>query len=185
MTRIHSERNLFVDLSPFSKTGEVHVFIDTPKGSRNKYEYDVEYQLFKLGGVLPAGAVFPFDFGYIPSTEGGDGDPLDVLVLMDEPAFVGCLVPARLLGVIEAEQTDNGKTTGNDRLIAVAANARDHQDLQSIDQLNDNLMQEIEHFFISYNMIKGKQFAPKGRLGPDRARRVIEDGEKQFRKRTT
>src|SRR4051794_25322924 len=171
MTRTPSERNSFIDLPPFSKNGELHVFIDTPKGSRNKYEYDVEYHLFKLDGVLPAGAVFPFDFGYIPSTEGGDGDPLDVLVLMDEPAFVGCLVPSRLLGVIEADQTEDGKTTRNDRLIAVAANARDHGDLHSLDQLNDNLMEEIEHFFISYNMIKGKQFAPKGRFGPDRARR--------------
>ena len=99
MAKTSSERNSFINLSPFSKTGELHVFIDTPKGSRNKYEYDVEYNLFTLGGVLPAGAVFPFDFGYVPSTEGGDGDPLDVLVLMDEPAFVGCLVPARLLGV--------------------------------------------------------------------------------------
>ena len=92
MTRTPSERNAFIDLTPFSKTDELHVIIDTPKGSRNKYKYDAEYQLFTLGGVLPAGAVFPFDFGYVPSTEGGDGDPLDVLVLMDEPVFVGCLV---------------------------------------------------------------------------------------------
>jgi inorganic pyrophosphatase len=185
MAQTPSEHNSFIDLSPFAKTGELHVFIDTPKGSRNKYEYDTEYHLFTLSGVLPAGAVFPFDFGYIPSTEGGDGDPLDVLVLMDEPVFVGCLVLARLLGVIEADQTEDGKTTRNDRLIAVAANARDHGDLQSLDQLNDNLMDEIEHFFISYNTIKGKAFVPKGRFGPDRARRVIEAGEKQYRKRMT
>jgi inorganic pyrophosphatase len=182
MPRTPSERNSFIDLSAFSAKGELHVFIDTPKGSRNKYKYDLEYDLFKLGGVLPAGAVFPFDFGYVPSTKGGDGDPLDVLVLMDEPAFVGCLVPARLLGVIEADQTEDGKTTRNDRLIAVAANARDHGDLQSLDQLNDNLLQEIEHFFISYNTIKGKQFTPRGRYGPDRAKQVVDEGVKQFRK---
>jgi inorganic pyrophosphatase len=175
-------RNSFIELSPFAKSGELHVFIDTPKGSRNKYEYDTEYQLFKLGGVLPAGAVFPFDFGYVPSTEGGDGDPLDVLVLMDEPAFVGCLVPARLLGVILAEQTENGKTMRNDRLIAVAANARDHGDLQSLDQLNEHLLQEIEHFFVSYNTIKGKQFTPRGRFGPDRARQLVDEGANLFRK---
>jgi inorganic pyrophosphatase len=185
MARSPSKRNAFIDLSPFSTTGALHVIIDTPKGSRNKYKYDAEYRLFTLGGVLPAGAVFPFDFGYVPSTKGGDGDPLDVLVLMDEPVFVGCLVPARLLGVIEADQTEDGKTTRNDRLIAVAANARDHGDLQSLDQLNDNLLREIEHFFISYNALKGKAFAPKGRFGSDRARRVIDEGEKQFRKRKT
>ena len=185
MAKSPSERNSFIDLSPFSKDGEIHVFIDTPKGSRNKYKYDVEYKLFTLGGVLPAGAVFPFDFGYVPSTEGGDGDPLDVLVLMDEPAFVGCLVPSRLLGVIEADQTEQGQITRNDRLIAVAANARDHGDLQSLDQLNDNLLHEIEHFFISYNAAKGKQFVPRGRFGPDRAKQVIEAGEKLFRKHRT
>jgi inorganic pyrophosphatase len=183
MMRTPSERSPFVDMSPFSKTGELHVIIDTPKGSRNKYKYDAEHNLFALGGVLPAGAVFPFDFGYVPSTEGGDGDPLDVLVLMDESAFVGCLVPARLLGVILAEQTEGGKTIRNDRLIAVAANARDHADVHTLDQINDHLMREIEHFFVSYNTVKGKEFAPQGRFGPDRARQVLDEGIKQFQKR--
>src|SRR3954467_1673205 len=124
-------------LGPFDpRSGNLNVVVDTPKGSRNKYKHDPELGLFRLGGVLPAGAVFPFDFGFAPGTKGGDGDPLDVLVLMDEPAFVGCLAPSRLLGIIEAEQTEDGKTTRNDRLIAVAANARDHKDLQSLDQLN-------------------------------------------------
>src|SRR5215210_8005156 len=117
-------------LSAFADEGdEINVIIETPKGSRNKYNFDEELGLFKLGGVLPAGAVFPFDFGYVPSTVGGDGDPLDVLVLMDEPAFVGCLVPARLIGVIEAEQTEEGKTTRNDRLIAVTTTSRNHRDI--------------------------------------------------------
>ncbi|HEX8201166.1 MAG TPA: inorganic diphosphatase, partial [Isosphaeraceae bacterium] len=98
--------NPFDRLGAFAvKTGELNVIIETPKGSRNKFDFDEELGLFKLGGVLPAGAVFPYDFGFVPATRGGDGDPLDVLVLMDEPAFVGCLVPARLIGVIEAEQT--------------------------------------------------------------------------------
>src|SRR5918997_1002696 len=96
--------------------GELNVIIETPKGSRNKFDYDEDAGLFKLGGVLPSGAVFPFDFGFVPSTVGGDGDPLDVLVLMDEPAFTGCLVPARLIGVIVAEQTEGGRTTRNDPL---------------------------------------------------------------------
>jgi inorganic pyrophosphatase len=182
MPAASSTRSSFISLRPFSKTGELHVIIDTPKGSRNKYKFDPEQNMFMLAGVLPAGAVFPFDFGYIPATEGGDGDPLDVLVLMDEPAFVGCLVPSRLLGVIQAEQTEDGKTTRNDRLIAVAANARDHAGLQSIEQIDDHLMEEIEHFFISYNQVKGKQFAPQGRFGPDQAKQLIAQGERQYRK---
>ncbi len=98
-------------LVPFDrKSGNVNVVIDTPKGSRNKYSWDEKRELFELSGVLPAGAVFPYDFGYIPKTIDDDGDALDALLLMDEPAFTGCLVVARLLGVIEAEQTEKGKT---------------------------------------------------------------------------
>jgi inorganic pyrophosphatase len=172
-----SSRSPYEQLDPFdADSGDMNVVIETPKGSRNKFDYDPHLGLFRLGGVLPAGAVFPFDFGFVPSTVGGDGDPLDVLVLMDEAAFAGCLVPARLIGVIEADQTEDGKTTRNDRLIAVAANSRDHADVTSLEQVSDNLVHEIEHFFVSYNMAKGKEFKPRGRFGPDRAVRVVEEG---------
>jgi inorganic pyrophosphatase len=165
---------------------DLNVIIETPKGSRNKFNYDAERGLFKLGGVLPAGAVFPFDFGFVPSTTGGDGDPLDVLVLMDEPAFTGCLVAARPLGVIEAEQTERGgETTRNDRLIAVAAEAHNHRDVRSLGKLNENLIDEIEYFFISYNTIKGKQFKPLGRFGPMRAIKLVEEGMERFRQQQT
>ena len=165
-----------------SGSNELHVIIETPKGSRNKFNYDSGHKLFKLGGVLPAGAVFPFDFGFIPSTTGGDGDPLDVLLLMDEPAFPGCLVPARLVAVIEALQTErDGETTRNDRLIAVAADSHTHKGIRTLADLNDNLLDEIEHFFVSYNEIKGKAFKPTGRFGPVKAKGVIEEGIKKFR----
>lgn len=156
-----------------------NVIIETPKGSRHKFNYDEEYHLFKLGGVLPAGAAFPFDFGFIPSTKGGDGDPLDVLVLMDEPAFTGCLVEARLIGVIEAEQMEEGETMRNDRLIAVAVVSRNHKDVESLDDLYGNTIDEIEHFFISYNEIKGKEFKPLGRGGSDRAQQIVKEGIKE------
>jgi inorganic pyrophosphatase len=169
-------------LDPFDeKTGDLNVVIDTPKGSRNKFEYDHDLGLFRLGGVLPAGAVFPFDFGFVPSTLGGDGDPLDVLVLMDEAAFAGCLVLARLIGVIEVEQTEDGKTIRNDRLISVAAKSRDQMEVTSLKQINDNLVNEIEHFFVSYNTVKGKEFKPLGQFGVDRATTVVEEGIKRYR----
>jgi inorganic pyrophosphatase len=161
-----------------AETEDLNVLIETPKGSSNKFTYDERRGLFKLGGVLPVGAVFPFDFGFIPSTLGGDDDPLDVLILMDEPAFPGCLIPARLIGVIEAEQTEDGETMRNDRLIAVAKDSRTHSDIQSLTDLNDSLVKEIEHFFISYNKAKGKRFKPLGRFAPDRARKVVEAGIK-------
>ena len=173
-----------ITLSAFDPDSEdLNTIIDTPKGSRNKFKYDEKCGLFKLGGVLPLGAVFPFDFGFIPSTQGGDGDPLDVLVLMDEPAFAGCLVPGKVIGVIEANQTEDGKTSRNDRLIAVAADSRSHREVDTLDDLNSNIIVEIEHFFISYNEIKGKRFEVLGRFGPDRAKRVIDEGIKIFSKR--
>jgi inorganic pyrophosphatase len=171
------------ELDSFHDEDELNVIIETPKGSRNKYNYDEELRLFKLGGVLTSGAVFPFDFGFVPSTKGGDGDPLDVLVLMDEPAFAGCLVRARLVGVIEAEQTERGgETTRNDRLIAVAAKSRLHANVRTLRDLGSGLPEEIEHFFVSYNQAKGKEFKPLGHFGPERALKLVEEGVRQFEK---
>ncbi len=175
--------NNLLRLEAFHDDEELNVVIETPKGSRNKYNYDEKTGLFKLGGVLPSGASFPFDFGFVPSTVGGDGDPLDVLVLMDEPAFAGCLVRTRLVGVIEAEQTErDGETTRNDRLIGVAADSRLHTRVRALEDLGTTLLEEIEHFFVSYNQIKGKKFKPLTRSGAERARELVEEGVKMFRR---
>ncbi|HEY0172980.1 MAG TPA: inorganic diphosphatase [Pyrinomonadaceae bacterium] len=175
--------NNLLNLEAFHDDEEVNVVIETPKGSRNKYEYDERLGLFKLGGVLPSGASFPFDFGFVPSTLGGDGDPLDVLVLMDEPAFAGCLVRARLAGVVEAEQTErDGETTRNDRLIGIAADSRLLARVRTLEHLGPDLLEEIEHFFVSYNHIKGKVFKPLGRFGPRRALELVEKGMTSFRR---
>jgi inorganic pyrophosphatase len=93
------------DLSSFpnyldQKQLHCRAVIETPKNRRNKFDYDPESNLFKLAGLLPEGMMFPFDFGFIPSTLGEDGDPLDVMVIMDEPAHVGCLLDVRIIGVI-------------------------------------------------------------------------------------
>lgn len=171
------------ELPPFEEEGRLlHAIVDTPKGSRNKFKWDETRGLFKLAGVLPAGAVFPYDFGFVPGTKGDDGDELDVLLLMDEPAFVGCLVEARLIGVIEATQTEDGESERNDRLVAVAAESRSQKDVRSLDDLSENLVHEIEHFFVSYNAAKGKRFEPDGRAGPRTARRLVEAGERRARR---
>jgi inorganic pyrophosphatase len=169
--------SVFERISPFDEEkGELNVIIETPKNCRNKYAFDEDLGVFVLKGVLAAGHVFPFDFGFIPQTAGGDGDPLDVLVLMDEAAFAGCLVPSRLIGVIEAEQTErDGETTRNDRLIAVAADSHTHSHVKSINDLNETLVAQIEHFFVSYNQIKGKQFKPLGRFAARKAKRLVDE----------
>jgi inorganic pyrophosphatase len=169
----------FVDLPAFDpETDHLNVIIETPKGCRNKYKYDVKRNVFMLSKVLPAGNTFPYDFGYIPCTESEDGDPLDVLILMDEAAFSGCLIPARLIGVIRAEQQDKQSKTRNDRLIAVAAESHDQKDIRSLDELNPHLLEEIEHFFVSYHEMDGKQFMPEARLGPSKARKIVIEGLK-------
>jgi inorganic pyrophosphatase len=186
MASRRTKRDASLDrLSAFHDEDEINVIIETPRGSRNKFDYDEELQLFKLGGVLPLGASFPFDFGFVPSTLGGDGDPLDMLVLMDEPAFTGCLIRVRLIGVIEAVQRErDGERTRNDRLISVASDARHYAGVRSIEDLNRHLVDEIEHFFVSYNEIKGKEFEPLGRFGPKRARELIEEGIKHKKGRS-
>jgi inorganic pyrophosphatase len=163
-----------------SQESNYQVIVDTPKGSRNKYEYDEDQQLFKLSGVLTAGAVFPFDFGFLPQTLGEDGDPLDALILMDEPAFVGCLVEVRMIGVLEAEQTEAGKSFRNDRLLAVAIESHSFTDVKTLSELDKALVKQIEHFFISYNQAKGKVFKPLRRSNAARARKLIESGIEKF-----
>lgn len=163
------------------KTGEVIVVTETPKGSRNKYSYDEGLGAFKLAAVLPEGTSFPFDFGFIPSTLGEDGDPLDVLVLLDTSVAVGCVLTVRLIGVIEAEQRErNGKCVRNDRLLAVATRARTHAHIHAAADLRPDLMAEVEEFFAHYNRLSGKEFTPIHRGGAEEARKVLEGGIAAF-----
>jgi inorganic pyrophosphatase len=155
-------------------SGLLNVIVDTPKGCRNKYKYDEEHGLWRLSKVLPLGASFPFDFGFLPSTRGEDGDPLDVLILLDEPAFPGCIVPARLIGVLEAAQTQAGKTVRNDRLVAVVETPYNPPLFQSLEEMSPQGLDELEHFFISYNQMEGRQFKSLGRQGPEKARQMVE-----------
>jgi inorganic pyrophosphatase len=152
----------------------LNVVVETPKGCRNKYKYDEEHGLWRLSKVLPLGTAFPFDFGFIPSTRGEDGDPLDVLVLLDEPAFPGCVVPARLIGIVEAEQTQGGKTIRNDRLVAVIETPYNPPAFHTLLELSPQWLAELEHFFISYNQMEGRQFKPLSHQGPEKAQQVLE-----------
>jgi inorganic pyrophosphatase len=166
-------------LGAFGDKGLLNVIIETPKGSHNKFDYEPTRRLFCLHKVLPPGSVFPYDFGFVPSTLAEDGDPLDVLVLMEEPAFPGCHVKARLVGVIEAEQIEDGETIRNDRLIAVAHQTHTYADVQGLSDLPAELVEGIEHFFVSYNELSGKKFKPLGRRGPARARKVVREAERK------
>ena len=122
-------------IRPFDKDGTLQVVIETPQGSRNKYAFDHERNVIVLKKILPAGMIFPYNFGLVPSTLAEDGDPLDVLVLMEEAAFPGCVLDARIIDVIEGEdELDGGATQRNDRLLAVATMSQTYEDVHSVDR---------------------------------------------------
>lgn len=160
------------------KKETIDVIIETPKGCRNKYAFDEEAKAFRLKKILPAGAVFPFDFGFIPDTKGEDGDPLDVLVIMDEPAYPGCIVESRIIGALKAKQTErNGKVEENDRLIAVSVVSTGYSEVRSLKDINKNILDEIEHFFVSYNQQAGKKFETAGWANAKEAMLLIKKGK--------
>jgi inorganic pyrophosphatase len=164
-----------------SSTGLLHVLVDTPKASAIKFKYDLEKRCYTIAHVLPPGTVFPYDFGSIPCTLADDGDPLDVLVLIEEPTFTGCLVSVRLVGVLEAKQTHEGKTDRNDRLIGVAGESRTYRGVETMKDVPVRLLEEIEHFFVSYNEERGRSFRVLGRFGKTRAEKLVRAGERRFR----
>lgn len=160
----------------------VQVVIETPKGSRNKYAFDPEQRVFELKKVLPAGMTFPYDFGFVPRTLAEDGDPVDVLVLMDEPAFPGCVLKCRLIGIIEGEQGDKKEKERNDRVVAVEKDNHSWADIKVIDDLGKQFLRELEEFFVNYHELKGKQYRVIGVRGPKEARKRIESGIRAARR---
>jgi len=154
----------------------LRVVVETPKGSRNKFAYEPNEHIFELKKVLPAGMAFPYDFGFVPSTEADDGDPIDVLVLMDEPAFPGCVLTCRPIGVIEGEQGDKKDTERNDRIVAVQEDAHSWADIKTIDDLGKQFCRELEEFFVNYHRLSGKEYRILGLKGPDQARKLVKSG---------
>ena len=158
-------------------TGDVVVIVETPKGSRNKYKYDPSYRALRLGSVLAEGLAFPYDFGFVPSTRGEDGDPLDVLLFLDHAVPAGCVVTARLIGVLEVRQRKGaGEWKRNDRFFAVATHTLSHAHLHTLGDLRPRLLEEIEAFFKHYVGFKGDSLEVVDRQGPERAEYLLQRG---------
>src|SRR3984885_2429227 len=160
------------------KDGLLQVIIETPAGSRNKFAFDPDQGIFSLKKVLPAGMVFPYDFGFLPQTLAPDGDPIDVLLLMDEPAFPGCAVLARLIGVIEGEQLTGKEKIRNDRLVAVADANHMYANIRRLKDLPRKWMREVEDFFVNYHGLEGKKYKLLGCKGQDVALGLIKKAHK-------
>ena len=172
-------------LLPLDETDSnvIQVIIERPKGSRNKYAFDPDQRIFELKKVLPAGMAFPYDFGFVPSTVAEDGDPVDVLVLMDEPAFPGCLLRCRLIGIIEGEQGKKKDCERNDRIVAVEEENHSYAHVKHIKDLGKEFVEELEEFFVNYHELSGKQYRILDVRGPHEAGRRIRDGMRGLKKK--
>ena len=149
----------------------VLAFIEIPRGSRNKYEYDEELHAFKLDRVLYSSVHYPTDYGWVPDTLAEDGDHLDILVLMEEPTFPGCLIEARPLGGLDMHDEK-----GTDfKVLAVPIGDPRFDHVQNLDDLGYHWLKEIETFFATYKLLEPKDTEVLGWHGVDHAWRVIDE----------
>jgi inorganic pyrophosphatase len=154
-----------------SKT--VNIVVEVSKGARIKLKYDEENEIFQAEKALPLGLVFPFDFGFIPSTIGGDGDPLDALVLSEAGLPWGTVVLGKVLGILNCEQTEKGRKERNDRVIAVPLDAKSGEPFQPGVELDARLKMAISEFFVKYNELQGKKLRIIGFEGASSALTAI------------
>jgi inorganic pyrophosphatase len=153
------------------------VIIETPRGGRGKYAYDAQTDAFALKRMLPDSMTFPLDFGFVPSTLAQDGDPLDILVLNDEPTAVGALVAVRLIGVMEAEQVESGRTFRNDRILAVAAVSHQFERVRTVEHLGEAFLRNLTHFWVTYVALRGATFRVISIGNCNKATRLIADAK--------
>jgi inorganic pyrophosphatase len=128
----------------------------------------------QLSKVVPEGMIFPYDFGFFPNTRSQDGDPLDVLILSDEPTFAACQIDCRLIGVIKASQKEKGSETRNDRLIAVAAASVLYAGVEEISDLEPALLKQVEDFFVNFQKVRDVEFTILTREGSRNARKLLD-----------
>lgn len=173
--------NLYHSIPPrFSPTSKLpptpyalNVVVETPKGARHKFALNEDYGVIEWSRTLPAGSMWPCDFGFVPQTLAEDGDPLDVCVLVEQGTFPGCLIATRVVGVLGYMK--NG--VPNDRLLAVPvtkAGAGSHwSEVQDVGDLSDRILREIEDFLLGYNRFEGHEVSVTGRFGRDYANELI------------
>jgi inorganic pyrophosphatase len=152
----------------------INVMIESPRGNNYKLDYEPDTHSFRLNKILPAGLSFPFDFGMIPGTKGEDGDPLDIIVISELSTFPGCLMNVRIIGALQAEQTErDGKTFRNDRFIGIPDVSQLFPEVNELEQLPESILNQLEHFFKNYNEQAGKQFRVTARLSAAEAHKLI------------
>jgi inorganic pyrophosphatase len=155
----------------------VNAVIEIPKDSVNKYEYDKQLHVFRLDRTLFSPVHYPGDYGFFPCTLGLDGDPLDVLVLVEAPSFPGCLIEVRPIGVLC--MVDQGKR--DEKVLAVAESDPLYREVKDCSQVFEHTLREIEHFFSIYKKLEGKKTEIAGWNGVEVARKIISEGHARFK----
>jgi inorganic pyrophosphatase len=165
------------DLDPGAEIPElVRAIVEIPKNSANKYEYDGELGVFRLDRALYSPMHYPGDYGFIPGTLAQDGDPLDVLVLVQEPSFPGCLIVVRPVGILNmVDQAERDQ-----KVIAVPRNDPRYNQVHTMDQIFHHVRRELEHFFSIYKELEGRTTRMEGWGGPHDARKAIMESRKAY-----
>lgn len=148
----------------------VEAFIEIPAGSQNKYEYDKERGVIRLDRVLYSPVHYPTDYGYVPETLEEDGDPLDIMVMVTFPTLPGCVIDARVVGVLEMAD-DKGVDM---KLLAVPVNDPRWNHVQDLKDVPPHVLREIEHFFKTYKDLEGKTTDVRGWKDAEEAARVVD-----------
>jgi inorganic pyrophosphatase len=156
---------------------EVLCVIEIAKGSRNKYEWSPEHERFMLDRFLSSSVVFPVDYGFIPETDGGDGDPLDVLVAVSEPTFTGCGVLARPVAVLWL--SDQGER--EPKVVCVPCDDPNWESITDVEELPEQLREEVGHFFVAYKAREGHDVSEDGWEGRSAAEQVIARAQERAR----
>jgi inorganic pyrophosphatase len=163
--------NLWKDLESGPSAPEVvYAVIEIPKGSRNKYEYDKDMEAFALDRVLYSPFHYPAEYGIIPQTFYDDGDPMDIIVIMDQPTFPGCVIESRPIGMMK--MIDGGDK--DDKILSVPTQDPRFTEIKDINDISNHYLLEIAHFFEDYKRLEGKETEILGWEHADKAIKAIE-----------
>jgi inorganic pyrophosphatase len=169
-------------LPPFTEGGDIYVVVETPRGSRAKFDYDPKLKTFTLAKSLLTGLTYPHDWGFVPSTRADDGDPIVIMVIHDATTFPGIVLTCRVIGILQIEQKSKGKTERNDRLFAVPRDSHSEQGLKDVRELSKPIRQELEKFFKATDELEDKALNIIGWTGPKAAVQAVKDTAKHLEK---
>lgn len=164
-------------IKPFGDHGELRVVVEVPRGSTVKLAYEPKLKGFVVSRCLPMGLTYPFDWGFIPGTEGGDGDPVDAIALHDEATYPGVILPCKPIGMIKISEKKNGSVRTNNRIVAMPIWNDKLGEFEQISELPKRLKEELERFFLSTSFFTSKKLKLKGWSDGKAAKRYIKQSK--------